>query len=96
MAANDDPDFIDDVGDMIKHFSALQGMSSTNADALAEAVTKTITDNYQGERVSIKKPQPNLSRSREIRMLFNGKNARELMERYSISRATLYRIVGKK
>ncbi|WP_299077879.1 Mor transcription activator family protein [uncultured Paraglaciecola sp.] len=96
MAANDDQDFIEDVGDMIKHFSGLQGMSASNAEALASAVTKTIRNNYQGERVSIKKqPRKDLV-ARQIRMLFNGRNAKELMERYGISRSTLYRIVGKR
>lgn len=92
--ANNDEDFIDDVSEMITHFSALQGMSTPNANALAAAVTKKIEDKYQGERVNIKRRRKVQERYRKIKDQFNGKNAKELMEQYGVSRSTLYRILG--
>lgn len=88
----DDADFVDQVGEMIVYFTRVRGMSDDDGCGLADAVTSEIRAHFSGERVSIRKSA--ISRRQlaaNIRRDFNGTNLDEIMERYRVSRSTVYR-----
>lgn len=93
---NNDPEFLDDVGEMIRHFTKLQGLPEADARALADAVTKRITENYNGQRINIKKPRKWQDDAEKIRAQFDGTNAKKISKAYGVSRATIYRIINCK
>ncbi len=87
MGENSEAYFVDEVSDMIIYSSKL-GLSG---EALAKAVTEWIQENYQGERITIKKVLTKRLQD-EIRNTFNGRNMREVVEQYGVHRATVYRV----
>ncbi len=90
---NDD-DFVESVGSMIDYYMDLRGNPPEDCQALAKAVMQSIRERYQGERVTIRKRTSSIKR--QIRAEFNGQNIEEIMHRYGVSRATVYRYLGRK
>ena len=94
MAESSESDFVEEVGEMISYFTSLRGLPDADGIALAAAVTNWIRENYKGERVRIKKVLTGCQRAR-IKAEFNGTNLAEIMERYGVSRSTVYRKLGE-
>ena len=79
---------------MIEYFTVKRGMSKKDGAALSEAVQKWIRDNYNGERVRIKKGQRRSEYADQIKREFDGTNMGEITERYGVSRSTVYRCLS--
>ncbi len=95
MAKINDDDFVDEVGEMIIYSAA----AHIDAHALAEAVKQTIRDRYRGEQITIKKTTKEVLQRRfedraGIQAMYDGQNVPEIMERFRVSRATVYRIIN--
>lgn len=71
------------------------GMNELFASMFAEVIVDGLTLRHGAHRVYIPAPGK-VSRDESIRREFNGRNRREVCEKSGISRAQLYRIVGKK
>jgi len=95
MAESKDPDFVEEVREMICYFTSERGLPEEDGLSLAAAVTNWIRENYKGERVSIKTRNFRYLHAEQIKAEFDGTNLAEIMKRYSVSRATVYRIAGE-
>lgn len=69
------------------------GLDERIATAMADEAFAAILCEYRQERIYV--AESKAERNRRIRAEFNGRNGPELMRRYSVSKATLYRVVGK-
>tara|TARA_R110002096_G_scaffold198973_1_gene382743 strand:+ start:262 stop:546 length:285 start_codon:yes stop_codon:yes gene_type:complete len=93
--ADKDPDFVDEVGEMIEYFMRTRKVADGDATALAVAVKNAIREQYRGERVRIRVGQRRCEYAAQIKSEFDGTNMSEITERYGVSRATVYRIIGE-
>ena len=89
--AQDCDDFVASIGEMINYFVTLRGLPESDGAALAAAVTHELRTRYQGERVTIRKVQQRLHLKKRIAAEFDGTNLAEIIERYGVSRSTVYR-----
>jgi len=66
-------------------------------ETFSEALAVEIAKQLGGERVYISScPLDKDERDKAIRKEFNGRNIRQMCEKYDLSRRTVYRIVNKK
>lgn len=70
------------------------GLDERIAHELAQEAFRAILFEYRQERIYVSESKR--ERNRKIRAEFNGRNGPELMKRYNISKATLYRVVGRR
>jgi hypothetical protein len=96
VAVDTDFDFVTEVGDMIEHFMILRGQPPDDCVALSNAVKAQIRFMYKGDRVRIRSGRPACVTHAQIKANFDGTNIKEIMERYGVSRSTVYRIVGSR
>jgi len=91
-------DFVESLGEMIQHFMDIKGNPHSDCLALSNAVKNQVREQYEGERIFIKKSKHGQKQRRDciIKKEFNGQNAQQLMQRFGVSRATIYRIVNAK
>ncbi len=75
---------------MIETFMRFRGNTPQDGAALATAVKAEIRLRFKKDRQKITSHQ-----IEQIKREFNGQNQQLIMERYSISRATLYRYLHK-
>ena len=88
-----DDEFLAELAEAIKF---AQGARLTGDD-LARYACGAIRDRYQGQQHYIRKGRGMAKETADsIRREFDGTNAAEIMERYSVSRSTVYRICASK
>ncbi len=91
MVEDTNDDFVEAVGEMIIYSAG----AAVDTAALAAAVKSLIRNHYGGARVRIRKPSKHYENRQGIKAAFDGTNVAEVMERYGVSRATVYRIVNE-
>lgn len=83
----------------IKHIAVkvLEMCGHEVPDTFTEALAVELTRQLGGERVYISScPLDKNERDKAIRREFNGRNIRQMCEKYDLSRRSVYRIVNKK
>jgi DNA invertase Pin-like site-specific DNA recombinase len=85
----DEDDFVASIGEMISYFLDLRGLPESDCNALSQAVTEQIRNQYRGERVTIRKKPPNIRA--QVRAAYNGSNANDLARQFGISRSSVHR-----
>lgn len=71
------------------------GVNEVFVPRVAEEILQGLRESLGGREVYIPAPDK-LERDVHIRAEFNGRNAKEVCDRYGISRARLYQIIGSK
>jgi len=90
-----DADFVDSIGEMISYFMEIKGNTAEDCKSLSQAVKNEIREQYKGERVSIKKQKQKHIHAAAIKKEFNGTNLKEIIDRYGVSKTTVYRLINK-
>lgn len=74
------------------------GLQEPQAMQIADRMFREVSTAFAGETVAFyARPRRTLSaRDEAIRAKWKGNNVRELMQEFSLSRCTIYRIVGKR
>jgi len=71
------------------------GFNELFASQIAEALVRGLRKHYGGRKLYIPAPDK-AERNAAIKAEFNGRNHESVCHRYSISRTTLYEIIGSK
>jgi len=103
-------DFVSRMGEMISYFMDVRGMPDTDCHSLSAAVQSQINEylaekveevqqeirkEFKGETIYIKQGYRGTPHAEAIAAEFTGKNMDEIMERYGVSRCTVYRCVNR-
>jgi len=88
-----DEDFLTTLADLICYCTDPRSGVEPDGQALAAAVTDLVREQYADPTLQ-KKHQREKIRS-AVRSQYNGRNCQALMDRYNISRATLYRYLNQ-
>jgi len=83
--------FFDDLTEEIEYYTVKKGMTATDAQIIASTVVKQIRERYAGIELYLKKGRGAHPAAARIRAEFNGSNLTEIMERYHVSRTTVYK-----
>lgn len=94
-------DIIDDREPTLAEHIAAVLASPQFAQAMTAAVLEQLSARVGGRRVYVRATSPNaaierMQRIEEVRAQWNGRNRVELCRKYRISRATFYRIIGRR
>ena len=84
-----DQDFLDSLADMISYCTDPRSGVEPDGQALAAAVTDLVRERYATRATQAAHRRAEIRAA--VRNEFNGRNCREIMERYGISRRTVYR-----
>ena len=88
-----DQDFLDSLADMISYCTDPRSGVEPDGQALAAAVTDLVREQYASPTLQKKHQRAKIRAA--VRAQYNGRNCQALMERYNISRATLYRYLNQ-
>jgi Mor family transcriptional regulator len=83
--------FVVNMGQVVYNKARAYGLSETECGSIAVEIMDEINHLYQGERVTIRKVQQRLHLKKRIAAEFDGTNLAEIIERYGVSRSTVYR-----
>ena len=88
----DNDEFLAEVGEMIEYYYE---NGPKDGAALARAVTEQVRSRFGGDQVYVRKGIGRHWAADRIRAEFDGTNLAEIMERYGVSRTTVYKYARK-
>lgn len=93
---SDDATFIEFLSSAITYISQSQGVSLSTSEVISKSVIDAVKFKYSRCRVTIKLDRPSLEKTKKIKDEYNGSNMMEIIERYGVSRSTVYRMLKRK
>ena len=91
-SGSNNDEFLGELGEMIEYYFE---NGPKDGAALARAVVQQVGHRFGGVELYIKKGQGRHPAANKIRQEFDGTNLAEIMERYCVSRSTVYRLSKK-